>query len=152
MNRKTATLGERLYLLRNQHGITQEELAEKLDVSRQTVSNWENDKVKLDVEKAAALCCLYGISMDELFLGKERESVPSASGDRGVVILTIVLIIFCVALAIMSIVFLAVTQTDDSPSSVVYLDKSAWWIVPLFCGVAGCAVLTWQLVKHFKMK
>ena len=41
-------LGEKIYQLREKTGLSQEQLAEKLDVSRQTVSNWENDKVKID--------------------------------------------------------------------------------------------------------
>lgn len=152
MNRKIDSLGERLYFLRNQHGITQEELAEKLDVSRQTISNLENDKVKLDVEKATVLCSLYGISMDELALGKEREMASVKSMSRYMTILTIVLFVFFITLTILSIVFLATTPIEDNTSSVIYLGKSAWWIVPLVFGAVGCAVLMWRVVKHFKIK
>ena len=52
------TFGEKLVYLRERHGMSQEELAEKLDVSRQTISNWENDKVKIDVDKAIEICQL----------------------------------------------------------------------------------------------
>ncbi len=38
------TFGERLYELRNKNNLSQEELAEVLDVSRQSISKWENDK------------------------------------------------------------------------------------------------------------
>ena len=59
--------------LREGKGLSQEQLAEELKVTRQTISNWENDKVKIDVSKGAEICAYYGISMDELF----GEYVPA---------------------------------------------------------------------------
>ena len=50
-NSETYSLGERMYRLREKNGDSQDDLAEKLDVSRQTISNWENDKVKIDAYK-----------------------------------------------------------------------------------------------------
>ena len=47
--------------------MTQEAIAEKLDVSRQTVSKWENDECKPEIEKAIELCSLFNCSLDNLF-------------------------------------------------------------------------------------
>lgn len=62
--------GNRLYELRKQRGLSQEELANRLDVTRQTVSKWEVGDSTPDMEKLAALSELFEISLDELVLGK----------------------------------------------------------------------------------
>lgn len=51
------------------HGLSQDDLAEAIFVSRQTVSNWENDKTYPDVQSLALLSELFGISIDELVQG-----------------------------------------------------------------------------------
>ncbi len=56
----------RLYELRKQHGLSQDELAEKLNVSRQAVSKWERSESSPDTDNLIALAKLYGISLDEL--------------------------------------------------------------------------------------
>lgn len=60
------TLGENLRWLRKSAGLSQEEAAQKLYVSRQSVSKWENDQAEPGVENLKALATLYGVSMDEL--------------------------------------------------------------------------------------
>ena len=60
----------KLYELRKQKGFSQEELANRLNVSRQTVSKWEVGDSTPDMEKLIAISDLFGISLDELVLGK----------------------------------------------------------------------------------
>ncbi len=55
------------YLRRLNRNMTQEAIAEKLDVSRQTVSKWESDECKPEIEKAIALCSLFNCTLDNLF-------------------------------------------------------------------------------------
>lgn len=62
--------GNRLYELRKQKGFSQEELANRLDVTRQTVSKWELGDSTPDMDKLIALGELFEISLDELVLGK----------------------------------------------------------------------------------
>lgn len=62
--------GNRLYELRKQKGLSQEELANQLNVTRQTISKWEVGDSTPDMEKLAALSELFEISLDELVLGK----------------------------------------------------------------------------------
>ncbi|MBR6070910.1 MAG: helix-turn-helix transcriptional regulator [Ruminococcus sp.] len=68
----------KLYELRKQKGFSQEELANRLNVSRQTVSKWEVGDSTPDMEKLVAMSDLFGISLDELVLDKAPEpaSVP----------------------------------------------------------------------------
>ena len=63
----------KLYELRKQKGLSQEELANKLNVSRQTVSKWELGDSTPDMEKLTGLSDLFEISLDELVLGKVPE-------------------------------------------------------------------------------
>lgn len=52
--------------------LTQEEVAEKLFVSRQTISNWENGKTLPDIESLISISELYEISLDELIKGDKK--------------------------------------------------------------------------------
>ena len=60
------TLGENLKRLRIERGLSQEEVAQKLFVSRQSVSKWENDVAEPGVENLKALARLYGVTVDVL--------------------------------------------------------------------------------------
>lgn len=67
------SLGQKLYNLRKKQRLSQEEVAEKLNVTRQTVSKWETDQSTPDFDKIGPLCELYEISADELLTGKSAE-------------------------------------------------------------------------------
>lgn len=69
----------RLYQLRKQRGFSQEELANRLNVSRQTVSKWEVGDSTPDMEKLAAMSELFGVSLDQLVLGKDEQ--PRSAGN-----------------------------------------------------------------------
>ena len=70
------SLGERLTSLRKKLNLSQEEVAEKLGVTRQTVSKWETDQSTPDFDKIVPICELYSISTNELIKG-EVEDVKS---------------------------------------------------------------------------
>ncbi|MDE7075755.1 MAG: helix-turn-helix domain-containing protein, partial [Clostridia bacterium] len=63
--------GERIYNLRRKCGLSQEEFADKLGVSRQAVSKWETGQSVPDSEKAAAIGAYFGVSLDWLINGVE---------------------------------------------------------------------------------
>ena len=62
-------LARQLKLRREERGLSQDEVAKAIFVSRQTVSNWENDKTYPDVQSLLLLSQLFGISIDELIKG-----------------------------------------------------------------------------------
>lgn len=66
-------LGERLYNYRRKKGLSQEDVASKLNVTRQTVSKWETDQTLPDLDKIESICELFEISADELLKGKKEE-------------------------------------------------------------------------------
>ena len=60
------SLGENLQFLRKKENITQEQFAERLEVSRQSVSKWESDSAYPEMEKILQMCELFHVSMDDL--------------------------------------------------------------------------------------
>lgn len=63
----------KLYELRKQKGLSQEELAGRLNVSRQTVSKWEVGESAPDMDNLVSISELFGVSLDELVLDKTPE-------------------------------------------------------------------------------
>ena len=59
-------LGDHLFRARKNKGLSQEMVAEKLGVSRQTISKWETDETLPDIRQSKSLAVLYGLSLDEL--------------------------------------------------------------------------------------
>ena len=78
----TIETANRLYELRKQQGLSQEELAEKLGVSRQAVSKWERSEASPDTDNLIALAKIYGLSLDELIYGKKDEDGSSEAENK----------------------------------------------------------------------
>lgn len=72
------TFGKRLQQVRKAAGLSQEQLAELVGMSRQAVSKWETDQAAPDIDKLASLCGVLGVSADEL-LG--RDVPPGREGQ-----------------------------------------------------------------------
>lgn len=73
-------IGKQIKKYRQELGLSQDELAEKIYVSRQTISNWENDKNYPDVKSLLLLANLFGISLDILIKGdleKMKQEIKS---------------------------------------------------------------------------
>lgn len=66
-------LGEKLYELRRTKNLSQENVAEQLNVTRQTISKWETNQSTPDFDKIVPLCELYGITPNELLTDKKPE-------------------------------------------------------------------------------
>ena len=78
-------LGQQLKTRRTAAGMTQDDLAEKLYVTRQTVSNWENDKSYPDIHSLLMLSELFHVSLDELIKGDlktMKEKVNQSEIER----------------------------------------------------------------------
>ena len=75
-------LGNNIYLLRTRKGLSQGDLADALQVSRQSISNWETGGATPDLDKLLALCDLFGVTLDELVRGEIAETeAPAAQPD-----------------------------------------------------------------------
>lgn len=139
--RKTANMeiGKKLKDARMKSGFTQETVAEKINVSRQTISNWENEKSYPDIISVIALSDLYSISLDDLLKG-DREMmehleectnvVKSAQKLIGAIILNAVTVILLITL------------------SMLLPDKSYYLLVVFCLAIMSSSVLLYQIIKR----
>ena len=71
-------LCENIYRLRSERAMTQDELAELLDVSRQSVSKWETGTSIPELDKLMKMCDIFGVSLDVL-TGRAESARPLAA-------------------------------------------------------------------------
>ena len=84
----TIEIADRLIQLRKKHGLSQEELADKLGLSRQAVSKWERAEASPDTDNLICLVKLYGVSLDELLSTDDdvetivKEQIKPEEGNK----------------------------------------------------------------------
>lgn len=132
-------IGKKLKNARIKAGFTQEKAAEEIDVSRQTISNWENEKSYPDIISVIALSDLYSVSLDELLKGDQKmtehlaESTNIVKSNKkltGAIILNIVLMILLIALNML-------------------LPEGTYYLVIVFCVVImNSSALLYQIIKR----
>ncbi len=83
-------LGETIYRLRTEKNLSQGDLADALDVSRQSVSKWENNSATPELDKLVKLAQLFGVSLDELITGTQPEPAPALPVHQGITVQQIV--------------------------------------------------------------
>ena len=76
------TLGEKLQTLRRSRGLSQEQLAEILEVSRQAVSKWENGDSAPDLDRLRAICTYFGVTTDYLIWDEPEDAPRSRETQR----------------------------------------------------------------------
>lgn len=140
-------INEKIYSLRKKNNMSQEELADKLNVSRQTVSKWEVGDSTPDFDKIVPLCDVFGITTDELLtdkvIDKEGNIIVEEKPDpiRALLISGAVFLYF---LAIVSIVF-----------GEEYLQLSGGILVSIFfiiCGLATALIIFTCMTRPRKHK
>ncbi|HHV12809.1 MAG TPA: helix-turn-helix transcriptional regulator [Clostridiales bacterium] len=122
--------GKKINQIRKMVGMTQEELAEKMNVSRQTISKWETGASSPDLENAVHLCELFQISLDDFVKGEramENEAKISLQDlvkmNRRFQQMTITLIsgLFFVLIGVLAALFLkALYSTTSSIEYMLY--------------------------------
>ncbi len=74
---KKMNLGEKIYTLRTMQNLSQGDLAEILDVSRQSISKWETNASVPELDKIMKMCDVFGISMDEMTARTDECKKPA---------------------------------------------------------------------------
>lgn len=74
-------LGEIIYIHRKEKGFSQDELAELLGVSRQSISKWENNNAVPELEKLVSMSEIFGISLDEMVNGEKKKTNPEIQSE-----------------------------------------------------------------------
>ena len=136
------SLSENLQNLRKIKNMSQEELAERLNVSRQAVSKWESGSGYQETEKIINICEIFECSMDELVKGKITENVKKDKNDYDLVItkaakgiaLGVGIILLCVALMLTLIGFAPNDGSQETFSliGVVIILIGVVFAVPMF--------------------
>lgn len=141
-------IGEKLLDLRKKKGLSQEEAAESLGVSRQTISKWETNQTTPDFDKIIPICKLYDITTDELLTGTkvQKEDNTSKSGKFNLkkkakgISLSILIYIIAVAWIMITI---PVFKMNPIISSAIFL---------LICGLATFIIVYVCMVYKTKEK
>ena len=76
------TLGEKLKMLRASRGLSQEQLAAELNVSRQAVSKWECGDAAPDLDKLRAICTYFAVTTDYLIWENEEDAPKAAVPEK----------------------------------------------------------------------
>lgn len=141
IDRKEADMeiGKKLKNTRLQKGFTQEAVAEKIQVSRQTISNWENEKSYPDIVSVVNLSNLYEISLDELLKEDKRmlehleESTNIVKSNKRLV-----------ATVIINIVFLFVLMLLSS----VVPNRTAFLVIVFVLAIISFSLLLYQIIRR----
>jgi len=121
-------INEKIYSLRKQNHLSQEELADKIGVSRQTVSKWELGESCPDFDKIVPLCEVFGITSDELLTDKKTQKEIEVEANKPDVIKAILICasIFLYFIAVVSIIFTEeYLQLNDGISVSIFLTLCA---------------------------
>ena len=121
-------LPEKLYTLRKQSGLSQEQLAEALNVSRQAISKWEGGSAMPESDKLLALSNYFGVSLDYLL----KDGAPNAA-----------LIVY----GVLSILVPSV-PAQISGSSMIRIDGSGIFLLLCVAAIAAGAALLLKSTKH----
>lgn len=122
-------VGEKIKKIRKMAGMTQEELAEKMNVSRQTISKWEKEISSPDLDSAIALCELFEISLDDFLKGGRSVKEEKISLEDMIKInrrnqkMTILLIsgLFFLMIGALAVLFIeALQNTTESIAYILY--------------------------------
>ena len=128
------TVGSNIKEKRKSLNITQEELAEKLSVTRQAVSNWENGKTEPDIETLANIADIFGTSTDILInknsAEKERNIKINPRLLLSAILLTLFLVFLFTIISFQPIIATGVTHVINKPLFLTQLFKP-------FCCITG---------------
>lgn len=127
-----AKVAKNIRQFRKDKGITQEALAEKLNVTRQAVSNWENDKTQPDIDSLERLSEIFEVRIEELIYGKNKFTQDENDKTRQKNIMKILLSVFGSLFTGVGLVLLFVFFWVDFPLPV----KTAFCIIPVISGQA----------------
>lgn len=121
-------INEQIYSLRKKQNLSQEELANKLNVTRQTISKWELGESLPDLDKIVPLCEIFKITPDELLIGKKNNEIIKEYKPDKIKALLISVSIFLYFIGVVSIIFL---------EEYVHLNDGV--IVSIFLTICGIA-------------
>lgn len=134
-------VSKNLKKIRTAKNLTQDALAEKLFVTRQTVSSWENDRTQPDIETLVKISEVLGVEIEELIYGEKRFSSAEEKTQNTKRTLIVVFSIIASILTGVGLILIFVTGWEKFPEAL----KAVFAFVPMLAGQAA-AVFTY--LKH----
>ncbi len=131
-------IGWQLQEARKKANLTQDQVASKIFVSRQTISNWENERSYPDILSVIMLSDLYGISLDALIKGDQKMIKHLADSTNIVQSNKKVIMAFLFNIAILVGIILLSTFISQQPILIFFFFS---------LGIINSAVLLYQLIK-----
>ena len=124
---------EKMIMLRKQHNLSQEKVAEKLKVARQTVSKWELGETTPEMDKLIMISELYNITLDELVKEENQEKIVNDPNNtnsqklagmtikilKGIGIFIIILVILYVFLMIIGLIAFNSFKIENDTTTVI---------------------------------
>lgn len=111
-------ISRNLKKFRKQANLTQKQLAEKMNITRQAISNWENDKSQPDIDSIVKLSEALGISVEEMIYGDLRKVGTDENTDNKINVIKIVLSVFGGLFVATGLIILFVAFWQDFPDTV----------------------------------
>lgn len=146
--------GEKLASLRKQSGMTQQQLAEKLFVSRTAVSKWESDKGFPSIDSLKNIAELFGVSVDSLLSGDELINLASAE-NRGNIAKTNGFVCALIDIFSAAFIFLPIYGEESGGKlvsvSLIELSDPYGFIKPVYLSFlnALCLLGAAEMIIHF---
>lgn len=150
---------KKIVKIRKDNNLTQEELAEKLNVSRQAVSNWENNRNLPDIEMLIIISKRFSISLDDLILGDknmndiEKKIINDGSENKRAKMTLISTIIGAFLMIMGLLLFFVKSQAIEYIDEFGILHEN-FFLIPmgyLFL-LTGLIVIIFNMMKNRKLK
>ena len=94
-------IGEKIVKLRKEKNISQEKLSEMLDVTRQTLSNWESDITSPNLKQTKKMSEIFGVSLDEL-TGNKRKMFTTKLSIKQIIYILGLILIFTISIILLT--------------------------------------------------
>lgn len=133
-------IGRNCKRLRQRTGMTQEELAERLHVTRQAVSAWETEKNRLDAETLVVLAEALGADVQELLYGPGAVQAPFARYQRRYLVCTVLCAVVVIAWLVMEVTLKPYLDREAARTFITYPSIAYFLAVPPL-GVLGLGCL-----------
>lgn len=153
-------LGNKLKQLRKKNGMTQEQLAKQLGITRQAISKWESDIAQPDIDNLAKICDIFNISADILLEIQVSSSLPStkttienhhnANFYKKISVICLAFLFFDILLVYLMLFFRPELRITENNEILHFMDLRLWmneYLFPLFIfGIISimCSILFYK--------
>lgn len=129
------SIGEKIYDLRKKKNMSQEDLANVVNVSRQTVSKWETGESNPDFDKIVPLCAFFEITTDELLKGSSNNIsiIKEPKKNLSLTISSCILIFWIMAILIIILEEIGINDIFISIISIICIAAISVILVNFFC-------------------